>query len=84
MNKEGKFEKDLGNHHYPLTVVIRDLPDKIVESEFANYLAEHKISILPVISRGEAVFKVNSFDDSQQFLELVGGIYKQRKIVLSV
>lgn len=84
LKSEGKFEASLKKHSYPLSVVIRDLPEQLDPNEFAEYLRTHKISHIPQLHRGEAVFKVNSEDDAHAFLEIVGGKYKNKKIVLSV
>lgn len=64
--------------------MIRDLPEQLDPIEFAEYLKTHKITHLPQLHSGEAVFQVNSEDDAHAFLELVGGKYKNKKIVLSV
>jgi hypothetical protein len=64
--------------------VIRDLPDSVDPKAFGQYLLENKISLTPSYHIGEAVFSIANWEDADLFLELVGGAYKGKKIVLSV
>lgn len=68
----GAFEKNIKNHSYPATVVIRDLSSTLNREKFQEYLNKNRILSNPIFHPNEVVFRVATYEEAESFLEIVG------------
>lgn len=80
----GKFGEEVKKHSYPATVVVRDLQENFSRDRFAQYLQKNKISIKGKYFASEVHFRVENWEEAEQFLEISGHVFEGAKYKLEL